>query len=159
MSRRPLPRRALALVAAGLLAFGACRRPSSSRPAGTGSFEASALALVARYDEAWMKKDLRAIEKILAPSYVYVSSRGDVSDLAKTRALVSSPGYRLAVGRRDGLAAHRFGETVVVTSHWVGSGEFEGKPFEDDQRCSVVVGFADTAGRVLSEHCTNIPPK
>ena len=157
MSRAPFAR--LALAAIGLLAFGACRRPEASPPAGSGSFEASALALVARYDEAWMKKDMAAIDRILAPSYVYVSSRGDLSDLAKTRALVSSPGYRLVQGRRDELTAHRVGQTVVVTSHWIGSGEFEGKPFEDDQRCSVVVGFADTAGRVLSEHCTNIPPK
>ena len=148
----------LAIAASGLLLFASCRRAESpaSRP---GSFEAAALTLVARYDDAWMKKDLRAMDRILARSYVYVSSRGDVSDFAKTRALVSSPGYRLVVGRRDELAAQRFGETVVVVSHWVGSGEFEGKPFEDDQRCSVVVGFADTAGRVLSEHCTNIPPK
>jgi hypothetical protein len=157
VSRPALPR--LALAAAGLLAFVSCRRPSESPSAGTGSFESVALALVARYDAAWMKKDLPAIEKILAPSYVYVSSRGDVSDLAKTRALISSPGYRLERGRRDELSTHRFGQTVVVVGHWVGAGEYEGKPFEDDQRCSVVVGFADTAGRVLSEHCTNIPPK
>jgi hypothetical protein len=149
----------LALVSTGLVALASCRRPAEPAPPGGGSFEAAARALVARYDGAWMKKDLAAIRKILAPSYVYVSSRGDVSDLAKTVALISSPGYRLERGLRDQLSAHRFGQTVVVTSHWVGAGEFDGRRFEDDQRCTVVVGFSDTAGRVLSEHCTNIPPK
>jgi ketosteroid isomerase-like protein len=119
--------------------------------------EKEALKLVARYDDAWMRKDLVAIGKILAPEYVYFSSKGDVSDFAATRTMLASPGYRLERGRRDDVKAYRHDATVVVSTHWTGAGVFDGKPFTDDQRCSVVVAFAGGTGRILSEHCTQIP--
>jgi len=150
-------RRGAALwTAAGLLAALACARPAEAPPPAGGMLEKEALKLVARYDEAWMKKDLVAIGKVLAPEYVYFSSKGDVSDLAATRAMLASPGYRLERGRRDDVKAYRHDSTVVVSTHWTGAGVFEGKPFTDDQRCTVVVAFAGGTGRILSEHCTNL---
>lgn len=150
-------RRGAALwTAAALLAAIACARPAEAPAPAGGMLEKEALELVARYDEAWMTKDLVAIGKVLAPEYVYFSSKGDVSDLAATRAMLSSPGYRLERGRRDGVKAYRHDSTVVVSTHWTGAGVFDGKPFTDDQRCSVVVAFAGGSGRILSEHCTQI---
>ena len=149
-----------AVLAAALLGAVACARrpePQQAPPAG-GMLEKEALKLVARYDDAWMRKDLVAIGKVLAPEYVYFSSKGDVSDLAATRAMLSSEGYRLERGQREDLKAYRHGETVVVSSHWTGAGVFDGKPFTDDQRCSVVVAFSGGSGRILSEHCTTRTP-
>ena len=153
-----LPRRAVLVAAAALLGAFACAHPpepEKAPPAG-GMLEKEALKLVARYDDAWMRKDLRAIDRILAPEYVYFSSKGAVSDLAATRAMLSSEGYRLESGRREDLKAYRHGETVVVSSHWTGAGVSDGKPFTDDQRCSVVAAFSGGSGHILSEHCTNL---
>lgn len=152
-------RRALVAVAAALVAAACARRGEPAPPPAGGILEKEALKLVARYDEAWMRKDLPAIGRLLAPEYVYFSSKGDVSDLAATRALLASQGYRLERGTREDTKAYRFGETVVVSSHWLGAGVFDGKPFTDDQRCSVVVAFSGGSGRVLSEHCTNLPSR
>ncbi len=41
---------------------------------------------------------------------------------------------------------------MIVSSRWRGRGTYEGKPFVDDQRCSVVIA----SGTVLMEHCTNL---
>jgi ketosteroid isomerase-like protein len=150
-------RGAAALGAATVAAALACAPPAEAPPPAGGILEKEATKLVARYDEAWMRKDLAAIGKLLAPEYVYFSSKGDVSDLAATRKMLSSDGYRLERGRRDDVKAYRHGSTVVVSTHWTGAGVFEGKPFTDDQRCSVVVAFAGGSGRILSEHCTGIP--
>ena len=148
----------LALVASlfGLLG---CGRSSPPEGEAHGTLERDARALIAHYDDAWKAKDVKALDKILAPEYLYFSSLGGVSDLAKTRETVASPGYRLERGERSDVRTYRFGTTVVVSTRWQGTGVFDGKPFQDDQRCSVVVGFADGRGRVLSEHCSNIPPK
>ncbi len=148
----------LALVASlfGLLGCGRSEPPATEAH---GTLEKDARALIVHYDDAWKAKDVKALDKILAPEYVYFSSLGGVSDLAKTREMVGSPGYRLERGERSEERTYRFGTTVVVSTRWQGAGVFDGKPFQDDQRCSVVVGFADGRGRVLSEHCTNIPPK
>ena len=150
-------RGAFPLTAAALLAAIACARPAEAPPPAGGMLEKEALKLVARYDDAWMRKDLVAIGKLLASEYVYFSSKGDVSDLAATRKMLSSDGYRLERGRRDEVKAYRHDSTVVVSTHWTGAGVFDGKPFTDDQRCSVVVAFAGGSGKILSEHCTNLP--
>jgi hypothetical protein len=143
----------LAAAVSGGAVSARCARPGSESG---GALEAESLRIVARYDEAWVRKDVPAVEKILAPEYVYFSSRGEVSGLAQTRAMLSSPGYRVDRARRDELRAYRHGSTVVVSSHWTAAGVFENKPFTDDQRCSVVVTFAGGVGRVLSEHCTAV---
>ena len=144
-------------AAACLLVLSACSRSGPPASEGVGTLEADALHLVSEYDEAWMRKDVAGVERVVAPGYLYFSSRGGVSDLAQTRATLASPGYRIDRGRRDTLRTSRYGSTVVVSSHWTGAGVFDGAPFTDDQRCSLVVGFRDGTGRVLSEHCTNIP--
>jgi hypothetical protein len=124
-----------------------------------GALESQARAALVRYDDAWKARDVRALRKILAPEYVYFSSLGGESDLAKTLETVASPDYRLERAERSEIRTHHIGTTVVLSTRWRGAGVFDGKPFEDDQRCSVAVGFADGRGRILSEHCTNIPPK
>ena len=144
--------------AAAVLAALACARSAEAPPPAGGMLEKEAQKLVLRYDEAWMRKDLAAIGKLLAPEYVYFSSKGGVSDLVATRAMLSSAGYRLERGRRDDMKSYRQGSTVVVSTHWTGAGIFEGKPFTDDQRCSVVVSFTGGTGRILSEHCTRLTP-
>lgn len=152
-----LRRGAVLVLFAGTLAVAAaCARPAEAPPPAGGMLEKEALKLVARYDDAWMRKDTTAIGKLLASEYVSFSSKGEVSDLAATRAMLSSPGYRLESGRRDDVKAYRHDSTVVVSGHWTGAGVFDGKPFTDDQRCSVVVAFAGGSGKILSEHCTAI---
>ena len=154
---RAWSRRVGALLAAASLAAACSRRShDAALPARTGVLESDALALVERYDAAWSRKDWAMLEKVLARDYVYFSSKGDVSDRAATKQLVTSPVYRLDRGERTEQKTYRSGSTVVVSSHWIGAGVFDGKPFADDQRCSVVVAFADGKGRVLSEHCTNL---
>ena len=104
-----------------------------------------------------MRKDWPAVERILAPSYVYFSSKGSVGDRGWAKSMMTSPTYRLDSSHRDEIVAHRSGSTVVVGTRWRSAGVSDGKPFTDDQRsCSVVVAFADGAGRIVSEHCTAI---
>jgi ketosteroid isomerase-like protein len=145
----------VAAAAAAMLAA-ACAKPPAQQEPAVGMLETEAEKLIVRYDEAWTRKDMTAIGKLLAPEFVYFSSKGEVSDLAATRAMLSSEGYRLERGRRDAVKAYRHGSTVVVSTHWTGAGVFDGKPFTDDQRCSVVVSFAGGSGRILSESCTNL---
>ena len=155
---RARPRRKGVLFAGALLAAACSRRShDAALPNPTGVLEADALALVERYDAAWIRKDWPMLEKVLAPEYVYFSSKGEVSDRAATKALVTSPAYRLDRGERSEQKPYRSGSTVVVSSHWKGAGLFNADAFTDDQRCSVVVAFADGKARVLSEHCTNLP--
>src|ERR1700730_6791758 len=51
---------------------------------------------VKRYDNAWNHKDTAAIERILAPDYVYFSSKGQVRSRQSLLEELLSPTYKLA---------------------------------------------------------------
>ena len=94
---------ALALVASlfGLLGCGRSEPPASEAH---GTLVKDARALIVRYDDAWKAKDVKALDKILAPEYVYFSSLGGESDLARR----ARPSLRRRIGWSAASAA-RFG--------------------------------------------------
>ena len=116
----------------------------------------SIAALVARYDSSWNRKDSTAIGRLLAPEYYYFTSRGGVWRRAAVLGLVTDSTYLLKYARRREVEVTRWASAAVVSSRWEGGGSYRGKPFTDDQRCSLV--WVESAGnwKLLSEHCTQI---
>jgi ketosteroid isomerase-like protein len=111
---------------------------------------------VERYDNAWNHKDTSAIERILAPDYVYFSSKGQVTSRQSLIEELLSPKYKLASAERTELKVYLTLGTAVVSSRWKGHGTYDGKEFNDDQRCSIVLARGKQGWLVLSEHCTQI---
>jgi len=113
---------------------------------------------VERYDNAWNHKDTAAIERILAPDYVYFSSKGQVTSRQSLLEELLSPKYKLASAERTELKVYLTSGTAVVSSRWKGHGTYDGQEFHDDQRCSIVLARGKQGWLVLSEHCTQIAP-
>jgi len=111
---------------------------------------------VERYDNAWNQKDATAIERILAPDYVYFSSTGQVRSRESLLEEFMSPKYHLASAGRTELKVYFTFGTAVVSSRWKGHGTYDGQEFHDDQRCSIVLARGKADWLVLSEHCTQI---
>ncbi len=141
--RRPLQLSALCLA----LACGPADRPGDAAPV---------LSAVARLDSAWSRKDTALVDRLLAPEYVYFSSKGGVTSRSEAIGLLRSESYRLEYADRSELEVHQTGSTAVVASRWRGRGTFGGTAFVDDQRCSLVLDRTGVEWRVLSEHCTQI---
>lgn len=139
-------------LAAAVTVFGAACRPVLAADERDAVRQA-----VAALDSAWSRKDTASVSRLLAPEYVYFSSKGAVSSRAETIGLLGAAGYELEYADRSELEVHQNGATAVVGSRWRGRGSFAGTPFVDDQRCSVVLGRTGKGWRVLSEHCTQIP--
>lgn len=112
--------------------------------------------LIEAYDRAWDARDVAFVERLLAPKYVYFSSKGGVSTRDETLELLRSPKYRLNAAERSELEVRRTGSAAVVSSRWKGHGTFNGEEFRDDQRCSLVLAREGKRWRLLSEHCTQI---
>jgi ketosteroid isomerase-like protein len=113
------------------------------------------------YDEAWNRRDTTAVAAALTDDYVYFSSTGRVVTRDGTLELLASPDYRLEEADRSEVrVTHESRGAAVVSSRWRGRGSWEGTPFEDDQRCSVVLRRFRGRWGLLSEHCTQIadPP-
>jgi hypothetical protein len=118
------------------------------------SSQMRALDVLKQYDEAWLRKDVAAFEALLSPAYVYFTSTGGTMDRQAIVTMLGSPQYRIEAGSRSEVRTFASGSVIVISTRWQGRGTYEGKPFVDDQRCSVVVA----SSIVLMEHCTNLKP-
>jgi ketosteroid isomerase-like protein len=112
--------------------------------------------LVETYDNAWNNKDTAGIERILAPDYVYFTSKGGVESRQDMLNMLLSPKYTLASAARSEMKVYRVSSTAVVSSRWKGHGTYNGQEFHDDERCSIVLAREKQGWQVLSEHCTQI---
>ena len=120
------------------------------------SSEGDVVKFVEKYDNAWNHKDASAIESILAPDYVYFTSKGGIESRRALLDELMSPTYKLASAERSEMKVYFASGTAVVSSRWKGQGTFNGAEFHDDQRCSIVLARAGQSWQVLSEHCTQI---
>ena len=111
------------------------------------------------YDDAWNTKDTASIERILAPGYVYFSSKGQVRSRQSLLEELLSPNYKLTFAERTELKVYLALGTAVVSSRWKGSGISDGEEFHDDQRCSIVLVRGTWMGgsiRALHANCCSL---
>jgi ketosteroid isomerase-like protein len=112
--------------------------------------------LIERYDAAWLKKDVAAVNRVLAPQYIYFTSEGKINDRRSTFDFLQKVSYKLDRSERTEIEIHRTGSTAVVSSRWIGIGSYDGKPINDDQRCGIVLSQSKGRWLIVSEHCTQI---
>ena len=120
--------------------------------------EQDIIQFIQKYDNAWNHKDAAQVERILAPDYVYFTSKGDVLSRQQSLNLLRSPKYNLASAERSEMKVYLSSGAAVVSSRWKGRGIYDGQEFHDDQRCSIVLTREKQSWQVLSEHCTQIVP-
>lgn len=146
-SRRLLP--LLLIPLAGCLVGGETPDPDAER---------TLRAAISAYDSAWQAKDVRAIEQLLSPDYLYFSSVGGLSDRAETLRFLADTSYVLTRSRRSDLRLTLAGPVARVSSRWEGEGRYRGEAVRDDQTCGQAWMRADGNWRLFTEHCVNRPP-
>lgn len=115
--------------------------------------------LLAKYDTAWNKKDSATVANILAPGYIYFSSTGGITTRERTLEFLSSPKYILTSAARSEVKTYRTGDTVIVSSRWIGKGTYDKEVIDDDQRCGLVFTKVGKQWKLISEHCAQIVSK
>ena len=118
------------------------------------------MTVIKDYDQAWNRKDIAGVSKVLAEDYVYFTSNGRMTDRKATLEFLASADYKLTFSNRSEVVLHSiYGPTAVVGSRWKGRGTWKGKQITDDQRCGQVFVRAKGAWKLLSEHCVQIAPE
>lgn len=117
------------------------------------------LQVLKKYDAAWNKKDVEGVAQILAPDYVYFNSLGGTSTRQQTLDFLGSPDYKLTFAERTEIKSYRTGNTVVVSSRWIGKGSWRNGEINDDQRCGLVFVKMGKDWKLITEHCTQIVAK
>jgi hypothetical protein len=124
------------------------------RGAGT---EANLRAALARYDSAWASKDTTAIERILAPEYIYFTSAGRLSSRAESLEFLTDTSYVLTTSRRSHVRVTVAGTVGRVSSRWEGVGRYQNEPVQDDQTCGQTWLWRGGRWVLFTEHCVNRP--
>jgi len=112
--------------------------------------------VIHQFDDGWENKNLQQVDSVLSPSYVYFTQSGGVFSRDSVVATAGEASYILQNVSRSEFDIMLNGNTAVVSTRWKGKGAYRGVPFDEDQRCSIVVTKNNNKVEILSEHCTPI---
>lgn len=118
--------------------------------------EKEVIDVINRFDEGWRTKNLKQVDSVLAPSYIYFTQSGGVFSRDGVVQTAGSDEYKLDSVNRNIITVKLYENTAVVSTRWHGKGIYRGVPFDEDQRCSVIIVKNKNKIQILSEHCTPI---
>lgn len=136
-----------------LLLFAGCRKSRNTLT------EQEVLSIIQRFDDGWERKNLQLVDSVLSPDYIYFTQSGGTFSREGVVQTAGSSEYTLERVQRSALDIHITGNTAVVSTRWKGKGVYRGEPFDEDQRCSIVVVKQNGKLSILSEHCTPVKQK
>lgn len=116
------------------------------------------IAVIEKFDEGWMQKNIKAVDAVLAPEYVYFTQSGGTFSRGNLVETAGSSDYTLDKMSRFEYKVQLYENTAVVSTRWQGKGIYKRVPFDEDQRCSITVVKLNEKVEILSEHCTPIRP-
>jgi ketosteroid isomerase-like protein len=106
------------------------------------------------WTRAWLVKDAATVETLAATDYSYIAPTGQVLDRAGVVGIARSPTYSLKAGTRTDLSFRPIGgDSVAIVHRFQCEGTYEGKPFKEDRRCTIVVARRDAQWRIVLEQC------
>jgi len=118
--------------------------------------ETEAINTIKKFDDGWEHKNLRAVDSVLSPSYVYFTQSGGTFSRDSVVATAGENTYLLHDVSRSEYNVTLDHNAAIVSTRWKGKGIYRGKPFDEDQRCSVTLVKNNGKIEILSEHCTPI---
>lgn len=114
------------------------------------------IAAIKKFDNGWEHKNLHAVDSVLSPSYIYFTQSGGTFSRDSVVATAGENSYLLHDMSRSEFDITLDGNTAIVSTRWKGKGTYRGTPFDEDQRCSIVLIKKNNKVEILSEHCTPI---
>ena len=112
--------------------------------------------VIKKFDDGWQNKNLNAVDSVLSPAYVYFTQSGGTFSRDSVVATAGENSYTLRNMSRTEFAVTLYDNTAIVSTRWKGKGMYRGVPFDEDQRCSIVLIKKNNKVEILSEHCTPI---
>ena len=118
--------------------------------------EQEVMNAINKFDFGWEHKDLKTVDSVLSSKYVYFTQSGGTFSRESVVATAGQNTDILDRVSRSEFVITTYGNTAVVSTRWKGKGIYRGTPFDEDQRCSIVLIKKDGKVEILSEHCTPV---
>jgi hypothetical protein len=142
--------RFIAIVFFAMLAIVSCKPTQSPLT------REEVIDVIKQFDEGWKSKNMKAVDAVLAPSYIYFTQSGGTFSRDSVVVTAGSPSYSLESMSRSSFYVELYDNTALVSTRWQGKGVYHGVPFNEDQRCSITIIKHNNKVEILSEHCTPI---
>ena len=144
---------ALLLTAWSLAAVGQTKSRASGRDDGA---ERALLRANREYDEALVRGDAEALERIYADEFVYTTFDGTVRDKSQQIAFTRSGDLKLESGRSDDVTVRVYGNTAVMTGRFTAKGQFRGEKIDVRERYTAVWVKSGGRWRLVAEQGNEI---
>jgi hypothetical protein len=118
--------------------------------------EKEVLHVINTFDSGWRNKNLKQVDSVLAPGYVYFTQSGGVFSREGVVQTAGSPAYTLDNMERTDFMVELYENTAIVSTRWRGRGIYNDQQFDENQRCSITVVKMNGKVQIFSEHCTPI---
>ena len=118
---------------------------------------AELLALEARWDSAVVRKDIAALEEIIAPSFVYIGTDGSVNSRAEVFASLQAPDLEIDPFDTQDVQVRLYGSTAVLTGWFEQTGRVGDQAYRVRSRYTDV--YVREHGRwvAVSAQATSLP--
>ena len=90
------------------------------------------------YDEALVRRDVTALDRIYSDEFIYTTPDGEVRDKARQLAFTRSGDLRLESGRSYDVRVRVYGNTAVMTGRFMARGKFRDKVIDIRERYTAV---------------------
>lgn len=118
---------------------------------GSPEAERELIKLNAEYDQAIMRGDAAALERIFADEYIYTNPKCEVVGKKEQIAELSSAAAKLEGAKSDDVRIRVYGETAVMTGRFTARSRRDGKDFNIDERYTAVWVRRDGRWQLVAE--------
>ena len=110
------------------------------------------------YDEALVREDAAALDRIFADEFIYISTTGELIDKSQQLEAIRSGDLKIEYGKSDEVRVRVYGNTAVMTGRFIAKGEFRGKVFEAPERYTAVWVKRQGRWQLVAEQGTRVVP-
>jgi ketosteroid isomerase-like protein len=110
------------------------------------------------YDQAWLRQDAAAFERLLADDAILVDENGRLTTKAEVIANAKSGAVKFEVGKSEDVKRYFYGNTVVTTGRWTEKSTNNGRQVNSTMQNTTVYAKRNGNWQVVADQVTLIAP-
>lgn len=123
-----------------------------------GNVEQAVLKLEQQWEDALLKSDAAALDKLYADTMVYTHSSGAVDDKKTYIGNIKSGASKYQTMKRDDIKVHVYGNTALVFCHWEVHVLSRGNKIDTNARYLHVYTKTKSGWQLVAHQATRITP-
>ena len=108
------------------------------------------------YDQAWVRGDVAALERVMADDFTSTSTDGRFRSKAQSLDALRSGDLKITSAKSDDVVVRMYGNTAVVTGRWIGSGQYKGESWNANERYTSVLVNRNGRWQYVADHASEI---